>query len=70
VDSNLAYTPENSVSCCKTCNLVKHVLSVEDFQSWVFRTAIHMGYLNGSIPPHAYCLFEKCVKTTGLGLCH
>lgn len=31
VNSSLGYTIENTVSCCKTCNLMKNTLSVEEF---------------------------------------
>tara|TARA_B100000674_G_scaffold493651_1_gene516423 strand:- start:545 stop:925 length:381 start_codon:yes stop_codon:yes gene_type:complete len=30
-DNNQGYTPENSVSCCPTCNKVKGALSPSDF---------------------------------------
>jgi len=70
VDSNLGYTIENTVPCCKICNLAKNVLSEHEFQKWVFRTALHMGFLEGSIPNWAYNMFVRTTKSEGLGLCH
>ena len=29
------YTPENSVSCCRTCNVAKNKMSIEAFAEWV-----------------------------------
>ena len=37
IDSNIGYTVENSVSCCKTCNFAKNVMSQDDFYSWIKR---------------------------------
>lgn len=36
-DCNKGYTPENSVSCCRTCNVVKGTLSKEEFEAWIVR---------------------------------
>lgn len=34
-NSNLGYTIENSVSCCKTCNIAKNNLTEDVFLEWV-----------------------------------
>jgi predicted SprT family Zn-dependent metalloprotease len=33
------YTPENSVTCCRTCNIAKNTMSIEEFAQWVERLA-------------------------------
>lgn len=35
IDSNIGYTVENSVSCCKYCNFAKHTMSEDDFYKWI-----------------------------------
>ena len=35
LDSNIGYTNENSVTCCKTCNFAKNTLSESEFYSWI-----------------------------------
>jgi len=37
IDSNIGYTKENSVSCCKYCNFAKHTMSEDDFYKWIRR---------------------------------
>jgi len=37
VDSNIGYTKENSVACCKYCNFSKHTMSKDDFYKWIRR---------------------------------
>lgn len=37
VDSNIGYTKENSVACCKYCNFAKHTMSESDFYKWIRR---------------------------------
>jgi len=37
VDSDLGYTKENSVTCCKYCNFAKHTMSEDDFYKWIRR---------------------------------
>ena len=39
VDNSRGYTTKNCVSCCKVCNYMKHILSVEEFLSHIY--AIH-----------------------------
>ena len=36
-DSSKGYTTENSVACCKKCNLAKRDMSVDEFLSWASR---------------------------------
>lgn len=36
-DSNLGYTKENSVPCCKYCNFAKHTMSENYFYKWIRR---------------------------------
>lgn len=37
IDSNVGYTKENSVTCCKYCNFAKHTMSENDFYKWIKR---------------------------------
>ena len=37
IDSNIGYTKENSVACCKYCNFAKHTMSEDDFYKWIKR---------------------------------
>ena len=37
LDSNLGYTVDNCVPCCKYCNTAKNTMSVDDFLAWVGR---------------------------------
>lgn len=42
IDSDLGYTKENSVSCCKVCNSAKNNMPVDEFKSWVKRVYKHL----------------------------
>jgi hypothetical protein len=35
VNNNIGYTPENSITCCKACNLAKGTRGLEEFVLWV-----------------------------------
>jgi hypothetical protein len=35
IDSNLSYTDENTVGCCKTCNVAKNNMTMEEFKLWL-----------------------------------
>ena len=37
VNNTLGYTDENSVPCCKVCNLAKRTLTLEQFTAWIAR---------------------------------
>ncbi len=37
IDSDIGYTKDNSVPCCKYCNFAKHTMSEKDFYIWVKR---------------------------------
>jgi len=37
IDSNLDYTIDNIVPCCKLCNMSKKDLSLQDFKEWATR---------------------------------
>lgn len=41
VDSFKAYTLDNCVACCGACNIMKHILSVDDFLAHVHRIAAY-----------------------------
>ena len=41
VDNSLGYTFNNVVSCCKTCNLAKHNLSMKEWIQWVERIKVN-----------------------------
>lgn len=45
VDNSKGYSPQNCVSCCKTCNLAKREMLPADFLSWIFRVAQHQGFV-------------------------
>jgi hypothetical protein len=42
LDNSFGYTLENSVSCCKTCNYAKRIMTVEEFKSWITRVYNHV----------------------------
>lgn len=42
IDSDLGYTRENSVPCCKICNSAKNNMSVNDFKEWVRKVYNHL----------------------------
>ena len=35
IDNTKGYIPGNVRSCCKHCNLAKHTMSEEEFNSWI-----------------------------------
>lgn len=35
IDSNLLYSKENTVSCCKNCNTAKSIMTQEEFLKWI-----------------------------------
>lgn len=37
VDSNIGYTKENTVPCCKYCNTAKSTMSKQEFFNWIKR---------------------------------
>jgi hypothetical protein len=37
IDSSLGYFPTNIVPCCRTCNVAKAEMSVDEFKLWVVR---------------------------------
>ena len=41
VDNSKGYHPENCVPCCKTCNIAKQSMSVEEFLAWARRVIGH-----------------------------
>jgi hypothetical protein len=41
IDSKIGYTYDNVVTCCKTCNMAKRTMSVDDFMEWVRRVYNH-----------------------------
>lgn len=43
-DNGEGYTFENSVACCKQCNIAKMAQSEAAFLAWVWRIAIHKGF--------------------------
>lgn len=42
IDNTMGYTPENSVSCCTTCNYAKNSMSMEQFREWIKRIYAHL----------------------------
>jgi hypothetical protein len=37
LNPNIGYTLSNCVSCCATCNYAKRTMSLDEFNSWLFR---------------------------------
>ena len=37
IDNTKNYTVENTVSCCKTCNHAKGILTLQEFKEWIKR---------------------------------
>lgn len=37
LNSNIGYSSDNTVPCCKYCNTAKNTMSIEDFKKWVVR---------------------------------
>ena len=35
IDSNLIYSKENTVSCCKNCNTAKSIMTQDEFYKWI-----------------------------------
>lgn len=50
VDNGTGYTQENSVPCCKTCNMVKRHLTVEEFYGWIQKVSSHLSKTNYELP--------------------
>lgn len=46
LDSSIGYTPENSVTACKDCNLGKHEKTPDQFLAWVRRLVAHQNALS------------------------
>src|SRR5262249_12475223 len=44
------YTPENSVTCCRTCNVAKNTMSIEAFAQWVERLASRAQHWHPKLP--------------------
>jgi len=45
-DSNLGYTLENTVSCCKTCNFRKRITGFQEFKEWIKKVYINLNKNN------------------------
>jgi len=37
INSDIGYTKENSVSCCKYCNVAKNTMTIDEFKTWIKR---------------------------------
>jgi predicted SprT family Zn-dependent metalloprotease len=44
------YTPENSVTCCRTCNVAKNIMSIEVFAQWVQLLASRVQHWHPKLP--------------------
>ncbi len=42
IDSAKGYTPENSVPCCKYCNIMKSALSYDEFMQQIIKIIRHV----------------------------
>ena len=43
IDNSRGYVENNVTTACRTCNLAKREMSLEEFKAWVGRAAKHMG---------------------------
>lgn len=43
VDNAMGYIDGNVVSCCRTCNMAKRAMSYDEFLSWIYKAANHLG---------------------------
>lgn len=41
MDNTIGYTMDNCVACCKTCNIAKGSMSLDDWRSWLSRVSTH-----------------------------
>jgi hypothetical protein len=62
IDSQLGYSDENCVPCCKFCNIAKNDYSVEDFLLHIYNIAFHQGWLPAPIPEYHNQLQEPVSK--------
>ena len=44
IDSSVGYTWENSVPCCKTCNMAKGAMEIFEFSAWIEKVYKHKEY--------------------------
>jgi len=43
IDNTRGYVEGNVTTACRTCNLAKREMSLEEFKAWIGRAAKHMG---------------------------
>jgi len=43
INNALGYVDGNVTTACRTCNLAKREMTLEEFRAWVGRAAKHMG---------------------------
>ena len=41
VNNGFGYEEGNAVPCCRTCNVAKRDMAVEDFLAWIKRAYLH-----------------------------
>jgi hypothetical protein len=41
MDNTCGYTSDNVVPCCKTCNMAKRDMTVQEFTSWLKRACAY-----------------------------
>jgi 5-methylcytosine-specific restriction endonuclease McrA len=49
IDSDLGYTLENCVPCCRRCNLAKNDMGRDDFLLWISRVYEHLKRQNAGV---------------------
>lgn len=63
IDNNVGYTLENSVACCKMCNVAKNNHTYEEFMNWINRLTSkqlsNKGYVSFSQVPEANDFSEE-----------
>lgn len=52
-NNSIGYTLENSVPCCKTCNIMKGSIPIEEWEDWLDKIAIQ--YVRSKSKKHSKC---------------
>ncbi|MGM0841378.1 MAG: hypothetical protein ACQEWE_11655 [Bacillota bacterium] len=60
INSNLGYTINNVVPCCKICNSMKNQNSLDEFVDWIFRVNRFQGQIGNEI---ALACLQSCKKS-------
>jgi hypothetical protein len=42
IDNTKGYTESNTVPCCRTCNIAKNTMSIDEFKTWICKLFTHL----------------------------